>query len=118
MIRAFENGDIVTSGQTFKTGKAATAQAIQQRLRMFRGEFFLDATDGTGWFQEILGKSPDGVAEASLKQRIISAQGVVNITQFSFKRDGDARSIQVESTVIDENNEVVKALLQEDIFNG
>ncbi|CUR48502.1 Phage protein [Alloalcanivorax xenomutans] len=115
MIRAFENGDIVTSGNQFLDGKEATGQGIVHRLRTFLGEYFLDVSDGTPWFQSILGKTPDGIAEAAIKQRILSAPDVVNITAFRFERDGTQRRISVDADVIDVNNEQVRVLLQEDL---
>lgn len=115
MIRAFENGDIVTSGNQFKTGKTATAQGIKHRLRMFLGEYFLDATDGTPWFQSILGKTPDGVAEISIKQRIITAPDVVAITSFEFNRNAQERSIEINAQLVDVNNEQVQLLFQESV---
>lgn len=115
MIRTFEDGDIVTSGVQFKTGKEATAQGIKHRLRLFLGEYFLDATEGTPWFQSILGKSSDGVAEISVKQRIITAPDVVGFTEFEFSRNAQERSIQVSASLIDVNNEQVKLLFQESV---
>lgn len=116
MIRSFENGDIVTSGKQFKTGKPATAQGIQNRLRLFFGEYFLDISAGTPWFQQILGKSPDGVAEASIKQRILSAPDVVDISEFRFERDADRRAIDVQASVLDIHNEQIQLLLQEELL--
>lgn len=115
MIRNFENGDIVTSGQQFIEGKAATGQGVYHRLRMFTGEYFLNVLDGTPWFQSILGKSPDGVAETAVKQRIISAPDVLNITQFRFERLAKERTIQIEASLFDVNNEQVAFLFDEGI---
>lgn len=105
MIRSCVDGDIVTRGEHFASGKEATRQGVIRRLRLFLGEYFLDATDGTPWFNGILGKTDQGMAEASLKQRIITAPGVVGLTAFSFVIDSRSRSITVEASVIDVNNE-------------
>lgn len=116
MIRAWDRdaGDLVTQGEHFLTGKEATAAGIYHRLRMFFGEWWLDLTDGTPWFQSILGKAPQDLAEIALKQRILSAPGVISIMAFSFQSDAQARHITVDCTVLDVNNEAVRILFEED----
>lgn len=119
MIRNFDRsaGDIVTNGSDqFLRGKESTAAGIYHRLRMFFGEYFLDITDGTPWMQSILGKAPQDVAEAALKQRIITAPDVIAITAFSFDIDRLKRYITVDCTVIDINNAAVRFLFEGDIF--
>lgn len=118
MIRNFdaETGDLVTSGAQFLNGREATASAIRARLKMFFGEYFLDIADGTPWFQSILGKAPQEIAEAALKQRIATTPGVVKVTQFSFNSDAQARRIDIDASVLDVNNEIVKIILSEDVL--
>lgn len=112
-----ESGDLVTSGSgQFLGGQDATAAGIYHRLRMFFGEHFLDITDGTPWFQSILGKAPQDVAEAALKQRIASAPGVVALTTFSFDIDPGTRRITVGATVLDVNNAAVQILFDEEVI--
>lgn len=115
MIRNFEGGDIATSGVQFLEGPEATAQGIYHRLRMFLGEYFLDVSDGTAWFQSILGKAPQDTAEAALKQRIISAPRVVAITEFALDSDARQRRLSVRATVLDVDSEAVQVLLDEEI---
>lgn len=116
MIREWnrDTGDLMTRGELFLTGKEATAAGIYHRLRLFFGEYWLDVTEGTAWFQSILGKAPQDLAELTLKQRILTAPGVVSITSFSFQADARERRITVDCTVLDANNEVVKVLFEED----
>lgn len=116
MIRNFIDGDIVTSGQEFATGKEATRQSIIRRLRLFLGEFFLDATDGTDWFGAVLGKTRQDVAEATLKRRIITTPGVVGISEFSLTIEPIERRISVQASVIDVNNEQIQFTLDERII--
>ena len=113
MIRHFEGGDIATNGESFATGKEATRQGVIRRLRLFLGEYFLDATTGTPWFQGILGKTAQGAAEASLKQRIITSPGVVGIVSFTFDTDPSERRITVNASVLDVNNEALQITLNE-----
>jgi len=115
MIRRFVNGDIATSGQQFITGPDATAQGIYHRLRTFLGEYFLDISDGTPWFDSVLGKAPQDIAEINLKQRILTAPGVVALTDFQFESDRRSRNVRISATVIDVNNQAVQVLMNEDI---
>ena len=101
MIRRFANGDIATSGRQFVEGAEGTGQAVFHRLRTFLGEYFLDITRGTPWFQGILGKAPQGVAEIAIKQQIITTPGVAALKQFSFEPDLTNRRIVVACTIID-----------------
>lgn len=116
MIRNFMNGDIVTSGEQFATGKEATRLAIICRLRLFLGEYFLDATDGTPWFQNILGKASRDIAETNIKQRIITTQGVVALKEFEMVLDNKARKITIAARLLDINNEQFDFLFKEDLF--
>lgn len=116
MIRNFVNGDIVTSGEHFAKGKEATRQGVIRRLRLFLGEYFLDATDGTPWFNGILGKTDQDFAEAALKRRIITTQGVIGISSFSLLIEQRERRIVVQAEVIDVNNEQIAISLDERII--
>ncbi len=116
MIRNFVNGDIVTSGEHFAKGKEATRQGVIRRLRLFLGEYFLDATDGTPWFSGILGKTDQDFAEAALKRRIITTPGVIGISSFSLTIEQRERRIVVQAEVIDVNNEQIAISLDERII--
>jgi hypothetical protein len=84
-------------GVAFLTGSAAVAQAIQTRLRLFLGEWFVDVTDGTPWLQEILGKRFGADPNAAIKLRILGTPGVTSIVTYSSTITG--RSISVSGTV-------------------
>lgn len=113
MIRNFENGDIITSARQFVTGPEATGKGVRHRVRMFLGEYFLDTSDGTDFYDAILGKHPAGVAEAELKQRILSSPGVYDIADFDLTSDRQARKITVKCTIIDVNNERLSLTMNE-----
>lgn len=115
MIRNFANGDIVTSGDLFVTGKEETRQACICRLRLFLGEYFLDATDGTPWFQSILGKTSRDIAEANIKQRILSTKGVMALNTFDMDSDTKNRKFTVTATITDINNEQFEFLYEKDL---
>ena len=121
MIRHWnvESGDLVTSGQDiFLYGRASTGAGIYHRLRMYFGEYFLDITDGVGWFQSVLGKKSQEVAEQAIKRAIITAPGVVALTSFQFTSDRLTRTITIDARVLDVNNETVRVILSGDVLSN
>ena len=116
MIRNIIGGDIVTSGQHFVTGKNETSLSVSTRLKMFYGEYFLDVYDGTPWFQEILGKTPQDIAEINVKHRILTAPGVVTITRFNLSLEAVQRNMIVDVDIIDVNSESLNIVLNEEII--
>lgn len=97
-----ETGDIITSGEMpFITGQDEIAQTIKTRLRLFYGEYFRDVTDGTPWFQRILGKGDNlDAIESILRTRIAETKGVIKLTAFSMNYDLDLRKLEVAASVL------------------
>lgn len=96
-----ENGDIVTQGTQFIGGVDEIAQTIRTRLRLFLGEYFRDISDGTPWFEQILGKGVSMDArEAALRNRIVRTPGVIRLTQFSTDFDVNTRKYTVTAGVL------------------
>lgn len=92
------NGDM-TFGQglqNFSVGAQACAQNVVTRLRMFLGEWFLDTSAGTPWFQDIL-KKPENqpLSEADIKAAILSTTGVNSIRSFTFTQARRSATVQV-----------------------
>ena len=99
--RLEESGDLTTSGQMFHFGREAIAQMVATRLKLFLGEYFRDVTDGTPWFQRILGKHENlNAVEAILRNRIARTEGVVRLLSFGMDFDLDSRSISVHAQVL------------------
>jgi len=101
-VRRLEgSGDLATSGQMFLYGREAIAQTVSTRLKLFLGEYFRDVTDGTPWFQRILGKHENvNAIEAILRNRISRTEGVVRLLSFSMGFDLDSRSLSVRAQVL------------------
>lgn len=95
-------GDYTLGGQGafHANSPEAVAQAILTRLRLWRGEWFLDTKDGTPWNEEILGKRQRGRSpDAAVRARILSTEGVTEILNYSSTFNGDARSLSITATV-------------------
>lgn len=99
--RLDESGDLITRGKMFLTEREAIAQTIVTRLKLFLGEYFRDVTDGTPWFQQILGKFESmNAVEAILRNRIARSPGVVRLLAFDVQYDLDSRTLSVQAQVL------------------
>ncbi len=77
-------------------GRIETAQTLRSRLRVFEGEWFLDETAGTPYFQEVLGKSKNPrSAEAAIKAVIVGTPNVTGLLEFSFTLNKQTREASV-----------------------
>lgn len=73
------------------------AQNVLTRLKLWRGEWFLNTNSGTPWLQEILGKH-DAV-DVVLRTRILETPGVNAITRFETILDPDTRRLTVTAEI-------------------
>ena len=76
------------------------AQAVTTRLKLWKGEWFVDITDGTPWESEVLGKryqrkNPD----SAIKSRILGTPNVTEITSYSSSFDGETRKYSIVATI-------------------
>lgn len=96
------NGDY-----TFGRGQAdfyrdqpeAVSQAVQTRLELFTGEWFLDTTDGTPWRTDVLGKYTQGAYDSIIKDRILTTEGVQSIDAYSSTLDRQTRKLSVNASI-------------------
>jgi hypothetical protein len=77
----------------------AVAQAIRTRLDLATGEWFLNTAEGTPYASQILGSNTYPVYDTAIKERIVGAQGVLGITDYTSTLDPNTRSLQVTATV-------------------
>jgi hypothetical protein len=89
------NGDY-TVGQVLANTPQAVAQAVRTRLLLWRGEWFLDTTDGTPWLQGILGHNTN--YDLEIQQRILGTPGVTEIVSYS-SSVSSARALSVTATI-------------------
>ena len=100
MIRVFD-GDLATSGVQFYNGTTLeVSKAIEYRLKIFLGEYFLNISEGTPWFQSILGKSDASRGSLAIKSRILSTANVRTLTDYSFTFEQRERRLTVSAGVV------------------
>lgn len=91
------NGDYTIGLPFLVNSPACVAQAIDTRLKLWQGEWFLDSTAGTPWRQSILGRSSN--PDAFIKQAILGTQGVNSIITYNSELNTRTRVLTVSGTV-------------------
>jgi hypothetical protein len=76
------------------------AQAIQTRLLLMAGEWFLDLNEGTPYNTQILGKGTMALYDSAIKARILTTIGVSALLRYSSSYDLRSRSLTIEATVL------------------
>ncbi|MBB3006049.1 hypothetical protein [Cupriavidus alkaliphilus] len=95
------DGDYVFGGGSadfYKDVPEAVGQAVVTRLRLARGEWFLDITEGTPW-EQVLGKYTSGTYDAAIRQRILGTQGVLSLASYSSTLNSETRALSVTATI-------------------
>lgn len=97
-LRLTDTMDIDTTGGTLVTisGVEAVRQAVRIRLQTLLGEWFLDQSKGTPWFQSILGKNRSpAVLKTIFLQRVKGTVGVNQVPSLVLSLDRTARTLSV-----------------------
>ncbi len=77
----------------------AVAQAVKTRLALWEGEWFLDTTEGTPYFQQILGAGHVSTYDTAIQSVVLGTQGVVGITDYASAYDPSTRKVSVSMTI-------------------
>lgn len=97
----FLNNDIVMQqgDLTFVSDGKAVRQRLEQKLRLWRGEWFLDLNAGVPWLQSILGKRPRPTVVAGIiRQLIESDPQVLSVENITIDYDDDKRKLNIRFT--------------------
>ena len=86
---------------------AAVGQAIVTRLGLFEGEWFIDTTVGTPYFEAIIGKYTQATADNALRSRINGTQGVAQIKQYASELANRELTVQAAVATIYSATELV-----------
>lgn len=96
------NGDMTFgNGQSdfYRDVPEAPAQAIDTRLGLILGEWFVDVTEGTNYVGRVLGKYTKDTADLTIRERILNAKGVNSILSYSSTFDPETRKWVATGTV-------------------
>jgi hypothetical protein len=89
-------GDLTLTSDANPNGTNPVLQDIIQRIQFFLGEWFLDSTQGVGWFQQILVKNPDQpTVDAIFQNVILGTPGVNQLSSYSFTPNFTTRTLNV-----------------------
>jgi len=90
----------------------ATAQRLKVRLKLFKGEWFLDTTQGIPYYQNILLKAPDlNLARSTLRTAISTVPHVTSIKTFDFDLDSPTRTLTTNFSVTCDDADVIEQQL-------
>lgn len=73
---------------------AAVAQAVDTRIRLTKGEWFLDNREGLD-LGKILGVNTQSTRDFEIQQRILGTPGVTSISDYWSSSDGRALTVRV-----------------------
>lgn len=99
-------GDIYITPEGTTRLTASLAEEVQQtlylRFSFFLGEWWLQPTAGTPWFQRILGvKSTDEIVSGILRTVITTCPGVATLNSFALNTSGRTASPRFRCTLTD-----------------
>lgn len=77
----------------------AVGLAVETRLKLWAGEWFVDVAEGTQYQANVLGTGHSNSAAPTIRQRILETQGVTEIVTFDFNINADTRKFTVASTI-------------------
>jgi hypothetical protein len=92
-------GDFTMGLPPLTNTPAAVGQAALTRLRLWKGEWFVDTSDGTPYRSQILGERAGKNPDVAIKQRILGTVGVTGITAYSSSFNRTTRRMSVTATL-------------------
>ncbi|WP_318379400.1 hypothetical protein [uncultured Enterobacter sp.] len=75
------------------------AQAVKTRFELWKGQWFLDTTEGTPYIQSVLGKQRPEVYSLAIRDRISSTPGVLSILSFDTVNNGQSRRVTFTASI-------------------
>jgi hypothetical protein len=108
-----ENGDMVfghgSSDFYFNTPQGV-AQSIETRLKLIKGEWFLDITQGTDWGGQILGRTTEAQYDGEIQRVILETNGVLDIESYASNLQDRQLSVTVTVNTIYDAQAITLAL--------
>lgn len=75
------------------------AQRVLTRLRLLRGEWFLDVTAGTPYDTQVLGYNTKQLYDRAIQQVILDTPGVLSLDEYQSTFDGSSRALSITATI-------------------
>jgi len=97
-----ESGDMVFGNgilDFYIDSPEAVGQAVETRLKLWIGEWFIDITEGTEYQTNVLGTGKSESAGPVIRQRILETDGVVEILSFDLTINADTRALKITSRI-------------------
>ena len=92
--------EIINGDLALTSGYDGVRQHLQQNLRAFKGEWFLDLDNGVPYFEDILKKNPNPVVlDGVLKDAILSTPGVIELLSFDLNYINSTRKLTLDFSV-------------------
>lgn len=98
----FGNGQL----DFFRDEPAAVGQAVETRLLLWLGEWYLDTSQGTPYIQGALGKFSQAEADTTIQQRVLATTtdnpnilAVTDLSAYISVIDPDTRAMQVQLSI-------------------
>lgn len=79
----------------YKDNPQAVAQAVETRLLLWLGEWYLNTDDGTPYVQGVLGKHPQSTIDATIQDRVIQTENVTGISNYVSSIDPNTRALSI-----------------------
>jgi hypothetical protein len=93
-----QNGDMLFGhggADYLRNTPETVAQAVKTRLKLWRGEWFLDQEEGTPYNPAILGMHTRESRDLAIRERILDTPGVRGIDEYESETDPDSRALSV-----------------------
>ena len=100
--RLDEAGDMIFGGgqaDMLRDSPAAVGQAALTRLRLWRGEWFVDTSEGTPWQTAALGMGKRKTIEPAVRARILGTEGVTGIESLELDINPDTRVAVISAAI-------------------
>ena len=92
---SFGNG----TADFWKDQPEGVAQAVQTRLFLFEGEWFLDSREGMTWNTQVLGVRTANTRDPAIRRRVLGTTGVNAILAYSSDLNRDSCGFSVGMTI-------------------
>lgn len=105
-----DSGDLaITDGNlVLLEDNAAIRQHIRIALNMYRGEWFLNTSEGVPWIQTIFRKGTSlAVVTAVLRNAILAVPGVTEIKTFDVAFDATARRVSLSFDAVTPDGQTI-----------